>query len=99
MDGYAGLVVIDHSKESLYSLYGHLSLKSDMVELGPIKRGDIVGYIAEPSESYGIGTVSHLHFALRLGEKADYSKLTTGCFDCFYSPFRYTVRNENDGRK
>ncbi|MCA3910264.1 M23 family metallopeptidase [Vibrio vulnificus] len=72
MDGYAGLVVIDHSKESLYSLYGHLSLKSDMVELGSIKRGDIVGYIAEPSESYGIGTVSHLHFALRLGEKADY---------------------------
>ncbi|MEZ8069254.1 M23 family metallopeptidase [Vibrio sp. FF145] len=72
MNGYPGVVIIDHPKENLYSLYGHLSLKSWLVSKGAIKKGDLLGYIADPSEDFGIGVNAHIHFSIRMGSRMGY---------------------------
>lgn len=72
MEGHAGLVIIDHHQEGLHSLYGHLSTQQPIASLGPVKRGEIIGYVGQSSESDGGGHLPHLHFALRLGSKSDY---------------------------
>ncbi|HDY7832233.1 TPA: M23 family metallopeptidase [Vibrio vulnificus] len=74
MRGYPGLVIIDHDRDGLYSLYGHLSMKKWMVSLGEVKKGDLLGYIAEPSEDFGIGPFAHIHFSIRRGAKKDYTE-------------------------
>ncbi|MDN3685718.1 M23 family metallopeptidase [Vibrio sinaloensis] len=58
-----GLVVINH--KGMYSLYGHVSAQRWLIERGAnVKKGQLIGYIAETSEGYGIGAVPHLHFFL-----------------------------------
>jgi len=86
MSGYPGLVIIDHEKDGLYSLYGHLSLKQKLVPLGPIKKGDLLGYIADPSEDFGIGSYAHIHFAIRFGAKKDYSQNGVDRWMAGYTP-------------
>ncbi|HAS6346817.1 M23 family metallopeptidase [Vibrio sp. IRLE0018] len=75
---HLGLVIIDHYKEGLHSLYGHLSTKQAVVTQGPVKRGAIIGYVAEPMIHEGDSRVPHLHFALRLGIKSDYPESGEG---------------------
>ncbi len=71
--GYGGLVIVKHKREGLYSLYGHVSAKRWLIEKGEqVTRGQLIGYIADANEGYGIGMVPHLHFSIRLGEPEDY---------------------------
>ena len=78
MDGYPGLVIIDHPNEDLYSLYGHLSMTRWIAPTGAIRKGGIVGYIAHPSEDFGIGSFPHLHFTIRTGLRDQYSDTDSG---------------------
>ncbi|WP_070964412.1 M23 family metallopeptidase [Vibrio sonorensis] len=72
MQGYGGLVIIDHPEDGVYSLYGHISLTRWMIEPGEVKNGQLIGYIADTNEAWGIGSFPHLHFSIRLGMKDDY---------------------------
>jgi len=74
ISGYPGVVIVDHPQENLYSLYGHLSLKQWLVPKGKVKKGDLLGYIADPSEDYGIGTFAHIHFSIRTGLRIEYTE-------------------------
>ncbi|GAL04017.1 membrane protein [Photobacterium aphoticum] len=69
---YAGLMIIDHPQDNLYSLYGHLSAPLGLKPVGPVKKGELLGYIASTKEGYLIGLYAHLHFSLRLGQWGDY---------------------------
>ncbi|MFB9217933.1 M23 family metallopeptidase [Vibrio sinaloensis] len=70
---YGGLVVINH--KGMYSLYGHVSAQRWLIERGAnVKKGQLIGYIAETSEGYGIGAVPHLHFSIRLGSPDDFPR-------------------------
>lgn len=69
---YAGFIIIDHPADNLYSLYGHLSYKMWSKGGGPVKKGELIGYIANTNEGYHIGIYPHLHFSIRLGQKSDY---------------------------
>ena len=72
-ESYGGVVVIEHPQDGVYSLYGHVSSRQWLIEAGqPVNKGDLVGYIAETDEGYGIGIVPHLHFSIRLGSPSDY---------------------------
>ncbi len=71
--GYGALVVITHDRPGIYSLYGHVSAKRWLVAKGvQVKKGQLIGYIADTNEGYGIGAVPHLHFSIRLGNPEDY---------------------------
>ncbi|WP_114764585.1 M23 family metallopeptidase [Vibrio rhodolitus] len=71
-DAYGGVVVITHSNQ-FYSLYGHTSAKRWMIKSGVhVSKGELIGYVADTNEGWGIGTVSHLHFAMRLGHPKGY---------------------------
>ncbi|ELP5727280.1 M23 family metallopeptidase [Vibrio vulnificus] len=82
---HLGFVVIEHYKEGLHSLYGHLSTKQAMVSEGAVKRGAIIGYVAEPQLHGGNSSVPHLHFALRLGLKSDYPESGEGRWMAAYT--------------
>ncbi|EPZ7321157.1 M23 family metallopeptidase [Vibrio mimicus] len=99
MSGYPGLVIIDHEKDGLYSLYGHLSLKKWMVPLGAVKKGDLLGYIAEPSEDFGIGSYAHIHFAIRFGAKKDYSENGVDRWMAGYTPMHPVFKGFIDPEK
>ncbi|MEF2485352.1 M23 family metallopeptidase [Vibrio mimicus] len=99
MSGYPGLVIIDHEKDGLYSLYGHLSLKKWMVSLGEVKKGDLLGYIAEPSEDFGIGPFAHIHFAIRFGTKKDYSENGVDRWMAGYTPMHPVFKGFIDPEK
>ena len=68
--GYGWLIIIDHPVENVYSLYGHLSTSRWKKISGKLKKGELIAYLAEAEE--GGTMVSHLHFGLRMGQKADY---------------------------
>jgi len=68
--GYGGLIIIDHPAENVYSLYGHLSTSRWKKGPGEVKKGELIAYIGEAEECYTM--VSHIHFGLRMGQKADY---------------------------
>ncbi len=68
--GYGWLIIIDHPTENVYSLYGHLSTRRWKKRSGKVNKGELIGYIGEAEECYT--TVSHIHFGLRMGQKADY---------------------------
>ncbi|USD66147.1 M23 family metallopeptidase [Vibrio sp. SCSIO 43136] len=86
MRGYPGLVIIDHERDGLYSLYGHLSMKKPIAPSGKVKQGDILGYIADPSEAFGIGSHSHLHFSIRLGTREEYPQTGEERWMAGYTP-------------
>jgi hypothetical protein len=70
--GYGGLIIIDHPDQNVYSLYGHLSPSRWKKESGEVKKGELIGYIGDAEECYTM--VSHIHFGLRMGQKADYPR-------------------------
>jgi murein DD-endopeptidase MepM/ murein hydrolase activator NlpD len=70
MGGYGWLIIIDHPAENVYSLYGHLSTSRWKKRSGEVKKGELIAYLAEAEE--GETSRSHIHFGLRMGQKADY---------------------------
>ncbi len=68
--GYGWLIIIDHPLKNVYSLYGHLSTSRWKKGTGEVKKGEMIGYIGDPEECYTM--LSHIHFGLRMGQKADY---------------------------
>lgn len=74
--GYGWLIIINHPKANLYSLYGHLSPSRWKLESGTtVKKGDLIAYLGDPDENGGSSKtplVPHLHFGIRTGQKADY---------------------------
>ena len=68
--GYGWLIIIDHPAENVYSLYGHLSTSRWKKSSGEVKKGELIAYLGEADECYTM--VSHIHFGLRMGQKADY---------------------------
>jgi hypothetical protein len=68
--GYGWLMIIDHPVENVYSLYGHLSTSRWKKSSGEVKKGELIGYLGDPEECYTMH--SHIHFGLRMGQKADY---------------------------
>lgn len=75
MGGYGWLVIVDHPQANLYSLYGHLSPSRWQVKPGPVAKGELLGYLGDPDENGGSAKNplrTHLHFGVRLGQRADY---------------------------
>jgi murein DD-endopeptidase MepM/ murein hydrolase activator NlpD len=75
MGGYGWLIIIDHPQYNLYSLYGHLSPSRWEAEPGPVKKGDLIGYLGDPDENGGSPEqplIPHLHFGIRAGQRNDY---------------------------
>ncbi|MBW2620767.1 MAG: M23 family metallopeptidase, partial [Deltaproteobacteria bacterium] len=70
--GYGWLMIIDHPVENVYSLYGHLSTSRWKKSSGEVKKGELIAYIGDAEECYTL--VSHIHFGLRMGQKADYPR-------------------------
>ncbi|MBL7066898.1 MAG: right-handed parallel beta-helix repeat-containing protein [Candidatus Marinimicrobia bacterium] len=67
VSGYGGLVIIEH--DQVCTLYGHLS-QSLGIQVNTdqqVTKGQLIGYIADPSE-YGYSGPSHIHFGIRLGQ-------------------------------
>ncbi len=68
--GYGWLIIIDHPDMDVYSLYGHISTSRWKKLGGEVKKGELIAYLGEAEE--GETQVSHIHFGLRIGQKADY---------------------------
>ena len=62
--GYGNMIEIDHGN-GLTTRYGHLS-KIDVQNGDKINRGQIIGYVGSTGRSTG----PHLHYELRLNDKA-----------------------------
>jgi murein DD-endopeptidase MepM/ murein hydrolase activator NlpD len=76
MGGYGWLVIVDHPQANLYSLYGHLSPSRWRIDPGPVEKGELLGYLGDSDENGGSAENplrTHLHFGVRLGQRADYS--------------------------
>jgi murein DD-endopeptidase MepM/ murein hydrolase activator NlpD len=84
--GYGWLIIIDHPVENVYSLYGHLSTKRWKKSPGKVKKGELIAYLAEAEQ--GETMVSHLHFGLRMGQKADYPSWGNGRWMAGYTTCR-----------
>ena len=74
--GYGWLIIIDHPRANLYSLYGHLSPSRWKQASGTnVKRGDLIAYLGDPDENGGSAErplEPHLHFGIRAGQRDDY---------------------------
>jgi len=74
--GYGWLILIDHPRANLYSLYGHLSPSRWKLKVGTeVQRGDLIGYLGNSDENGGSReqpVQTHLHFGVRTGQVADY---------------------------
>jgi len=76
MGGYGWLVIVDHPQANLYSLYGHMSPSRWQIEPGPVAKGELLGYLGDPDENGGSAKNplrTHLHFGVRVGQRADYA--------------------------
>jgi len=75
MGGYGWLVIVDHPQANLYSLYGHLSPSRWRKRHGPVRKGELIAYLGDSTENGGTPRrplVTHLHFGVRAGQRADY---------------------------
>jgi murein DD-endopeptidase MepM/ murein hydrolase activator NlpD len=75
MGGYGWLVIVDHPQANLYSLYGHLSPSRWRKRPGPVRKGELIAYLGDSTENGGTPRrplVTHLHFGVRAGQRADY---------------------------
>jgi murein DD-endopeptidase MepM/ murein hydrolase activator NlpD len=75
MGGYGWLVIVDHPQANLYSLYGHLSPSRWRRRFGAVRRGELIAYLGDSTENGGTRRrplVTHLHFGVRAGLRADY---------------------------
>ena len=73
--GYGWLIIIDHPRANIYSLYGHLSPSRWKSDIGSVERGDLIGYLGDPDENGGSADRPlrpHLHFGIRVGQRTDY---------------------------
>jgi murein DD-endopeptidase MepM/ murein hydrolase activator NlpD len=74
--GYGWLILIDHPKANLYSLYGHLSPSRWKLKAGTeVERGDLIAYLGDSDENGGSQEQpvdTHLHFGIRAGQTMDY---------------------------
>jgi murein DD-endopeptidase MepM/ murein hydrolase activator NlpD len=73
--GYGWLVIVDHPEINLYSLYGHLSPSRWRIRSGTVQKGQLIAYLGDPDENGGSKENPlrpHLHFGIRLGQRADY---------------------------
>jgi len=75
MGGYGWLIIVDHPQANLYSLYGHLSPSRWRKRPGPVRKGELIAYLGDSTENGGTPRrplVTHLHFGVRAGQRADY---------------------------
>ena len=75
MGGYGWLVIVDHPQANLYSLYGHLSPSRWRRRSGAVRKGELIAYLGDSTENGGTPRrplVTHLHFGVRAGQRADY---------------------------
>ena len=75
MGGYGWLVIVDHPQANLYSLYGHLSPSRWHRRPGQVRKGELIAYLGDSTENGGTPRrplVTHLHFGVRAGQRADY---------------------------
>ena len=75
MGGYGWLIIVDHPQANLYSLYGHLSPSRWHKRPGPVRKGELIAYLGDSTENGGTPKhplVTHLHFGVRAGQRADY---------------------------
>jgi len=75
MGGYGWLVIVDHPQANLYSLYGHLSPSRWRKRSGSVRKGELIAYLGDSTENGGTPRrplVTHLHFGVRAGQRADY---------------------------
>lgn len=75
MGGYGWLIIVDHPKMNLYSLYGHLSPSRWRMDPGPVAKGDLIAYLGDGWENGGSHDhplIPHLHFGVRAGQRSDY---------------------------
>lgn len=75
MEGYGWLVIIDHPRANLYSLYGHLSPSRWAIREGAVQKGQLIGFLGDPDENGGSAEnplTPHLHFGIRVGQRGDY---------------------------
>ena len=75
MGGYGWLVIVDHPQANLYSLYGHLSPSRWRKRSGAVRKGELIAYLGDSTENGGTPRrplVTHLHFGVRAGQRADY---------------------------
>ncbi len=86
MSGYGWLIIIDHPADQVYSLYGHLSSRRWKKSSGEVKKGELIAYLGEAEE--GETMVSHLHFGMRIGQKADYWRWGDGRWMAGYTRSR-----------
>lgn len=73
--GYGWLIIIDHPQANLYSLYGHLSPSRWSIENGPVKKGQLIGYLGDEYENGGTREnplITHLHLGVRTDQREDY---------------------------
>ena len=74
--GYGWLIIIDHPENNLYSLYGHLSSSRWYIESGEnVEKGQLIAYLGDSDENGGSvenPLYPHLHFGIRVGQRADY---------------------------
>ena len=84
--GYGWLIIIDHPVENVYSLYGHLSTSRWKKNSGEVKKGELIAYLGDAEECYTI--LSHIHFGLRRGNKADYPDRGNGRWMAGYTNCR-----------
>ena len=74
--GYGWLIIIDHPQADIYSLYGHLSPSRWYADVGPVSKGDLIGYLGDDHENGGSleqPLESHLHLGIRSGQRGAYS--------------------------
>jgi hypothetical protein len=73
--GYGWLVIVDHPQFNLYSLYGHLSPSRWRIDVGPVKKGELIAYLGDSYENGGSQKQPlepHLHLGIRAGQRSDY---------------------------
>lgn len=74
VDGYGGLIVIEHriGEDRINAVYGHLDLGSSDLSAGdPVGKGQVIATLGDDRSIETDGERKHLHFALYEGEEEE----------------------------